>query len=238
MAGREAPEASLSTMPEGRRGSRRAVLAAAAATAVLVGAAAAPHPTPPLPDRRPNVVVILSDDQTLDTLPHRPAVMPFLQQVMQDPRDHWITFPNAFLNTPLCCPSRATILTGRYSHHTGVRNNSEAIHLDEANTVATWLHDAGYTTGLVGKYLNRYPFHAAPYVPPGWDRWEAKIQGSGASVYYDYVVSRQGFPVAYGHGPEDYSTDVFAGLAEDFIRSAPGDRPFFLLFAPTGGPVP
>ena len=50
------------------------------------------------------------------------------------------------------------MLTGRFSHHTGVRDNEDAHLFDESSTLATWLRDAGYHTGLVGKYLNLYPF--------------------------------------------------------------------------------
>jgi arylsulfatase A-like enzyme len=218
---------------EDRRRTRIRVGAILAAAAIVVGGAV-PRPAAAPRDQRPNVVLILSDDQTFDSLPHDPPVMPFLQSAIRDPSDHWVTFPNAFVNTPLCCPSRASILTGQYSHHTGVRRNRDGFRLDEGDTLALWLHDAGYTTGLFGKYLNRYPFGAAPYVPPGWDRWAGKIQGSGATVYYDYDVSDQGYPVAYDRGPADYSTDVFARMAVDFVRTAPADRPFFLMLAPSG----
>ena len=105
-------------------------------------------------DHRPNVVVILTDDQTLESLHHQPSPMPWLTGRLADPQDHWLEFTNAFVNTPLCCPSRSTLLTGRYSHHTGVRDNHSGQLLDESQTIATWLHDAGYWTGLFGKYLN------------------------------------------------------------------------------------
>ncbi len=203
------------------------------AVGVIVLGVVVPRPAA-APDRRPNIVLIVSDDQTWESLPHDPPVMPFLQSAMRDPEDHWVTFPNAFVNTPLCCPSRASILTGRYSHHTGVRRNRDGALLDEGDTLAVWLHDAGYATGLFGKYLNRYPFEGAPYVPAGWDRWGGKIHGSGSTVYYGYSISRQGYPVAYDRGPADYSTDVFARMAVDFVRTAPPDRPFFLMFTPTG----
>lgn len=189
--------------------------------------------SPPPPDRRPNIVLILTDDQSPDSLPHEPPVMPQLQSMMEDPADHWITFSNAFLNTPLCCPSRASILTGRYSHHTGVRTNYDGERLDESSTVATWLHAAGYHTGLIGKYVNGYPFGPSSYVPAGWDRWLVKRQGDQSTAYYRYVLVDQGFPVYRGDGPENYSTDVYAAAAASFIRSAPSGRPFFLEVAPT-----
>jgi arylsulfatase A-like enzyme len=77
-------------------------------------------------DPRPNVIVIVTDDQSDDSIPNPYEVMPFLQGRALDPRDHWIVFENGYVNTPLCCPSRATMLTGRFSHHTGVRDNEDA----------------------------------------------------------------------------------------------------------------
>ena len=74
---------------------------------------------------RPNVIVIVTDDQPADTIPRLPAVMPFLQARALDPEDHWVVFERAFVNTPICCPSRATMLTGLYSHHTGVLDNDD-----------------------------------------------------------------------------------------------------------------
>jgi N-acetylglucosamine-6-sulfatase len=213
---------------------RRVVFRAGATLAVLAALTPfLPRGSAPQPDRRPNIIIILSDDQTLDSLPHDPPVMPYLQGAVQDPSEYWTTFTNAFLSTPLCCPSRATILTGEYSHHTGVRTNYDGANLDESSTIATWLHDSGYRTGLIGKYLNGYPFGHSPYVPVGWDRWLAKVQGKQGSLYYDYVFSDQGFAVAHGHAPQDYSTDVETAAAVDFIRTTPADQPFFLEVTPS-----
>lgn len=184
-------------------------------------------------DRPLNVIVILTDDQPYDSIPNPIPIMPFLQGRALDPEDHWVVFDHAFVNTPLCCPSRATMLTGRYAHHTGVEDNEDAQLLDESSTLATWLHDAGYQTGLVGKYLNLYPFGGPGYVPPGWDRWTARRQGPVTSLYYDYTLIEQTRAVHYGHAENDYSTDVLADKATEFIRQAPSDRPFFLWFAPT-----
>jgi N-acetylglucosamine-6-sulfatase len=199
------------------------------AAAALAGAAERDAP----PDRRPNVIVVLTDDQTFESLPHDPAVMPYLQAQISDPTAGWRWFPNAFVNTPLCCPSRATILTGRYSHHTGVRNNGEGSRLDESSTLATWLRASGYRTALVGKYLNEYPFGRVPYVPPGWDRFVGKENTSDATVYRDYTVVDDGVSRSYGNAPEDYATDVLARDAVGFLRTTPPERPFFLLFAPS-----
>jgi arylsulfatase A-like enzyme len=209
----------------------RLPVAAAAIAVVAALAVAAPSRATP-PDRRPNVVVILTDDQTFESFPHDPPVMPQLQRQVEDPSEHWVRFPNAFINTPLCCPSRASILTGRYSHRTGVVDNGTGENLDDGHTIATALRSAGYTTGLIGKYLNEYPFGHAPVPPPGWDTWLVKLQGSSHSVYQRFALTDEGFTAAFGSAPEDYSTDVYARAAADFIRAAPSGRPFFLMFTP------
>jgi N-acetylglucosamine-6-sulfatase len=213
---------------------KRAVAALAVAGALVSGfGVQAALQRPPPGDSRPNIVVVLTDDQTFDSLPHRPAVMPYLQRQIENPHSGWTWFPNAFVNTPLCCPSRATILTGRYSHHTGVEGNDEGARLDESSTIATWLHDAGYRTALVGKYLNGYPFGRGPYTPPGWDHFLGKENTSDATVYRSYRVVDDGVVRAFGTAPEDYATSVLASDATAFIRSTPPGRPFFLLFAPS-----
>lgn len=180
----------------------------------------------------PNILLVLTDDQSLDTLPTEPAAMPWFQSQLRDPAGHWLWFPNAVVSTPLCCPSRSTLLTGRYDVHTGVRNNAEGPDLDDTNTLPVWLHDAGYTTGLVGKYLNNYPFGGAPYVPPGWDRWFAKENTNESTAYFDYDVVDQGVVRSFGDAPEDYATDVLGGAADAFLREAPASEPWFLYFSP------
>ena len=184
------------------------------------------------PGVRPNVIVIVTDDQSAETIPNPTPVMPYLQKRALNPNDHWVVFERAFVNTPLCCPSRATMLTGRLSHDTGVVDNDHGRRLDADATIAAWLHDEGYHTGLVGKYLNGYPFGLPPFVPQGWDRWWGKQHGPVTKLYYDYTLIEQGVPVRYGDEERDYSTDVFAAKAVEFIREAPFGRPFFLWFAP------
>ena len=209
------------------------LVATVVAAGSLVLAAALPSPALPPRGDRLNVVVILTDDQSFDTLPASPAAMPWLQSQIQDPNGHWTWFPNAIISTPLCCPSRASILSGRYSHHTHVRNNDEGERFDESNTLATWLHDAGYFTGLFGKYLNRYPFGRGPYVPAGWDRWVAKRNTAATTTYYDYGFIDQGVPLQVRDASASYATDLFAGRALDFLRIAPANQPYFLYYAPS-----
>jgi N-acetylglucosamine-6-sulfatase len=212
----------------------------ALAVAALGAAIAFPGTTPGvLRDARPNVVLILTDDQSIDSFPSTPPAMPWLQAHVFDPSDHWLWFPNAVDSTPLCCPSRATILSGEYSHHTGVLDNTLGDRFDETDALPVWLHQAGYHTGLVGKYLNEYPFDRPPYVPPGWDRWFAKLNPSGAATYYGYPIIDQAERVEFSDAPTDYATDVLADQAVEFVRDAPEGRPFFLEFTPSAphGPI-
>jgi arylsulfatase A-like enzyme len=165
----------------------------------------------------PNIVLILTDDQRADTL----AYMPIVQRTLGD---HGVTFTNAYVSNPVCCPSRATILTGLYSHSTGVYTNNFSggfAAFDDSSTVATWLHDAGYRTGLFGKYLNGYE---TEYTPPGWDRWFA-THGSGD--YYSYSATSDGRIVQYGDARTDYGTSVVGHEAISFIRDTPAEQPLF-----------
>jgi N-acetylglucosamine-6-sulfatase len=176
-------------------------------------------------EHRPNVIVVLTDDQRSGTF----GAMPWLRDELARNDSGWVPFPNAFSNTPLCCPSRASLLTGRYARHTGVLDNGDGERLDESATLATWLHEAGYRTGLVGKYLNRYPFGRLPYVPPGWDRFVAKRNQIGETVYRDFLAVDQGSQVFVRR----YATDWLAGKAVEFVRTTPSTSPFFLLFTPS-----
>jgi N-acetylglucosamine-6-sulfatase len=181
---------------------------------------------------RPNIIFILTDDLDSQSVAFMPALQSLLVQ-------QGTTFSRFFLSKPLCAPSRASILRGQYPHNHGVLNNTGVnggfpafYHLgDEASTVATWLHDVGYRTGLFGKYLNRYPKEAVrTYVPPGWDRW-CGLLDEGANPYLDFTLNENGAPVTYGGKPEDYLTDVLADKAAGFIQETT-DQPFFAYIAP------
>ena len=177
----------------------------------------------------PNIVFILTDDQRLDTLSFMPNVKELLAA-------HGVTFTNAFVTTSLCCPSRASILTGQYSRHTGVLSNvppdGGAPSLRDASTVATWLHDGGYRTALVGKYLNAYNLLDGR-IPPGWDYWAAIDNDAERSHYYDFTLNENGRLVHYGTGPADYTTTVLGKLAAAFVENA---RPPFFLYLATVAP--
>jgi N-acetylglucosamine-6-sulfatase len=192
---------------------------------VCAGAEIAPA-APPLRPEPPSIVLVLTDDQRWDTLWG-------LRTVEEALAAHGVTFANSFVVNPLCCPSRSSIFTGRYSHSTGVYLNRPPHggfeSFRDSTTIATVLHAAGYTTGFFGKYLNRYGVRLADaaYVPPGWDRWTAFL---GGPSYYHYRLVDQGRVTRYDHRALDYSTDVLARKAAAFAGSAP--RPFFLELAP------
>ncbi|HEX5937249.1 MAG TPA: sulfatase-like hydrolase/transferase [Actinomycetota bacterium] len=208
---------------------RRAAGAAVLATLAIAAGVAWPERAAP-PDPRPNVIVVLTDDQPADSL----DAMPWLRARLDAAGSGWTAVPVAIANTPLCCPSRASLLTGRYARHTGVLDNGDGSKFDETDTLATRLHGAGYHTGLVGKYLNRYPFGRLPYVPPGWDRFVAKGTTGDRSVYRDFPAVVQGSPVSVRR----YATDWLAEHAVRFVRAAPTARPFFLVFAPSAPHTP
>jgi N-acetylglucosamine-6-sulfatase len=170
---------------------------------------------------RPNIVFVLTDDQRFDTL----GTMPTVQRELVG---RGVTFTNAFVVNALCCPSRASILTGRYSHSTNVYGNSGQYggfgSFRDRSTVGTWLRSAGYRTGYVGKYLNGY---GRSYVPPGWDRWVAFTRVG----YERYELNVDGSRRRYRPGnPAHYSTDVLTRHATRFIRNA--RKPFLLIYAP------
>jgi hypothetical protein len=131
-----------------------------------------------------------------------------------------IEYEKAFVTTPLCCPSRASILRGQYAHNHEVWENARGFPTfrrlgHERSTIATWLRKEGYETALLGKYLNAYDREDYRHVPPGWDEWRAMLE---EAAYYDYTLSENGEPVRYGSAEADYST----GRAR---RAGEGDNP-------------
>lgn len=206
-----------------------AALLSVALLAVLAEAARAPTGRPELP---PNVIVVITDDQTVASLRGSPTAMPWLETQLQIAGNGWWTFTDAVVSTPSCCPSRATILTGHDAWQTGVVDNTTGARLDTSDTLATHLHAAGYRTALIGKYLNGYPWAEGPFIPPGWDRWLAKTNVTEATTYYDYALVDQTTWRPMGSGAADHVVEVLSREAGAFIRSAALNRPFFLLFSP------
>jgi arylsulfatase A-like enzyme len=207
------------------RGALAPWLAVLFAISVIPAPAAAQTPSGP-----PDVVLIVTDDQRWDTL----WAMPVVQEELVA---RGVSFPNAFVVNPICCPSRASILTGDYSHTTLVYRQAPPFGryewFDDATTLATELDEAGYTTGLFGKYLDGYQ-HAAltGVVPPGWDRWVAFVR----SAYTDYRLTVDGTVRPPAGGIARGSTGVLAAEAVDFVERAEG--PIFLEFAPAAPHAP
>ncbi len=171
------------------------------------------------PTAQPNVLMIVTDDQPTGMTKR----MPTLRRT-----PGFVRFNSYYDNNPLCCPTRATLLTGLYSHHHRVETNFDAPKFDDSSTLATWLDQAGYQTGLFGKYLNSFPWNRGrKYVPPGWDRWAAFTPDAS---YYDYTLLHGDSAKRYGDRARDYSTDVLAKQVDGFIRDS--EDPFFAYFAP------
>jgi arylsulfatase A-like enzyme len=208
------------------------VAASVAAAGVVLALRRSPHERPPAREGSPTILLILTDDQRWDTLSSMASVQSELV-------GHGVTFENSFAVDPLCCPDRAGILTGQYPHTTGIWRNRPPMggfpDFRDGSTVATWLHDAGYRTGLFGKYLNAY--EGTTYIPPGWDRW---LAFAGASLdegnYYDYEMNDDGRLVEHGDAPPDYSTSVISTAAQSFIPDSTG--PLFLYVAPAAPHAP
>lgn len=216
---------------------------AAALLAVLacIVAAAIPPSAATQPGRRPpNVLLVITDDQPWDTLPMAtgPPAMAWLEAALDDPDEHWVRFTNAFVNVPLCCPSRATILTGETARNTGVQDNRDGAAFDESSTLATWLDAEGYRTGFLGKYLNGYPWGRGPYVPPGWDRFLAKRNFDVSTTYERFPFVDQGVPLTAGPAPTGYATSLLAEEALAFLSGVARDQPWFLVFAPSAPHLP
>jgi N-acetylglucosamine-6-sulfatase len=174
---------------------------------------------------RPNVVVLMTDDQTA-------ASLRYMTQTKQLLGAEGVTFTRAIATFPLCCPSRTTSLTGQYAHNHGVLHNAGPFggfaSFEGSNTLPVWLQAAGYRTMQLGRYLNGY--EAAAGIPPGWSDWQVAPHSS-AFNYSSWKVNENGVLRSYPSPelPGEYQTDFFARRAVELIESAaPGDQPFYL----------
>jgi N-acetylglucosamine-6-sulfatase len=188
------------------------------------------HPAVQQSTTQPNIVFILADDMRYDDLKYMPKTRSLVQE-------KGMSFQSAFVSNALCCPARATIMRGQYSHNNGVWTNGGSgggwqvyqSDGDEQDNVATRLDAAGYRTALFGKYLNGYA--NTTEIPPGWNRWFAHV--NNGIDYYDYQINDDGSIVHYGSTSADYETDVIADHAETFIGSSVNmGVPFFAYVTP------
>jgi N-acetylglucosamine-6-sulfatase len=189
---------------------------------------------PPSSDA-PNIVVVMTDDQAVSQM--RRDVLPKVTKLLGD---QGTRFDNAFLTTPRCCPSRATLLTGQYGHNNGVLRNNYSDLRGKRNVLPVWLHRAGYVTAHVGKFLNRYHHNVKrTAVAPGWDQWYTQLDTS-ENTYFDWDLSANGRKVHYGNRNSDYAPRVFERSAVRLVRRlVPRRRPLYLEIdeiAPHTGP--
>lgn len=234
---------------------RRAALALAAtagALALLILAVTASEDSAPAQaTAKPNVVVVMTDDQTVEQMRALPNVRRLIGT-------QGTTFARNFSTFPLCCPSRSTYLTGQYPQNHGVRGNKPPAggfyKLDSSNTLPAWLRESGYATAHIGKYPNGYGTRDPRQIPAGWQEWYGSVDPTTYN-YRNYCLNENGTLRVYGvaalanacpgaqRRPPAYQGDLYTAKAVDYIgRRAPAAQPFFLsvaFLAPhAGGPNP
>ncbi|CAN5154233.1 sulfatase [soil metagenome] len=210
-----------------------AAVAIAGATLLVGGCMGSDEPASRAPaasvEGRPNVVLIVTDDQEAPSITSMPAVQELLA-------DRGASFDRFYTSYPLCCPSRTTLWTGQYAHNHGVSGNFPDTDgggyvslIDPERVLPEWLRRSGYKTAHVGKWAS-----VPGKVPPeGWSRWIGIAQESSAR-YYDYRLfdSKLDDGVPYGSKDGDYHSDVMTRrvtrLMDAYERS---DRPWFISLA-------
>ncbi|HEY6637743.1 MAG TPA: sulfatase [Solirubrobacterales bacterium] len=175
--------------------------------------------------KRPNVVLINTDDMNESDLFVMRKTLALLGA-------HGTTFRNSYVSYPLCCPSRATQLTGQYAHNHGVLTDQRFTDLDSWNTLAVWLKRAKYRTAMVGKYLNGYGVLNPREIPPGWRQWFA-LTGGTEQQRYGFGLNENGKVHFYNRKPANYIDYVLGAKVNGLLKAwAPSPKPFFLYYNP------
>jgi arylsulfatase A-like enzyme len=191
----------------------RKLLALAVATIVLAGVATAALAVDGGGSQPPNILFIVTDDQRAD------GTMDVMPKTLQWFADGGTQFPNAYATTTSCCPSRASIFTGQYTHNHDVRNNALSQNLDQRYTTQHYLHTNGYATGLYGKYFNAWNLNRNP---PDFDNWAIWVSGYGPPVR----MNEQGVVKSVSK----YATTYISDAGVSFIQNQENNdsKPWFL----------
>jgi len=191
-----------------------------------------------------NIILFMTDDQDVTANSIDPSVMPILNRLF---REGGIEFPNYFVPTGLCCPSRATILRGQYCHNTQIFDNGDLNNATyqsggwskfletglENETIASLMQAAGYETAMVGKYMNGYNLYdnqqAGLHKPHGWDHWMGLLK---CFNFYGPIFCDDGKRILRTNSTV-YQTDFIRDWALDFLtHKRDPDKPFFLMITP------
>lgn len=179
-----------------------------------------------------NFVLILTDDQDIMLN----GLMP-MTKTLQHLANEGATFANAFTTSPVCCPSRSSLLTGKYAHNHKTQNNSISggcygqfwQQTIEPSALPAMLLNAGYETFFAGKYLNEY---FSDTIPPGWSQWFGL---HGNSRYYNFTVNENGKTASYSN---QYFTDYLHHKSIEFLSRMNNERPFYAMISPPAPHAP